>query len=50
MGVVVAMLLGTFFLAERLTPRSLLGTVVTLAGVVAVMIVSNRREIEDIES
>ncbi len=49
MGVVVAMLLGTLFLAERLTPRSMLGTLVTLAGVVAVMIVSNRRIAEEIE-
>jgi drug/metabolite transporter (DMT)-like permease len=48
-GVVVAMLLGTIFLAERLTPRSMIGTIVTLIGVVAVMIVSNRREAEEIE-
>jgi drug/metabolite transporter (DMT)-like permease len=48
-GVVVAMLLGTIFLAEHLTPRSMIGTIVTLAGVVAVMVVSNRRDAEEIE-
>jgi len=49
-GVVVAMLLGTLFLAEHLTPRAMIGTIVTLVGVVAVMIVSNRREAEEIEA
>ncbi|MCM2315359.1 MAG: DMT family transporter [Thermoanaerobaculia bacterium] len=49
MGVVVAMLLGAVFLAEKLTPRSLLGTAITLAGVVAVMVVSNRPVVDEIE-
>lgn len=49
MGVVVAMLLGTIFLAERLTPPAMLGTIVTIVGVIAVMVVSNRREAEEIE-
>jgi drug/metabolite transporter (DMT)-like permease len=49
MGVVVAMFLGTVFLAERLTPRAMLGAVITLAGVIAVIVVSNRRNAEDIE-
>lgn len=49
MGVIVAMLLGAIFLAERMTPRALLGTAITLAGVVAVMVVSNRRVVDEIE-
>lgn len=50
MGVVVAMLLGTIFLAERLTPRSLAGSIVTLAGVIAVIVVSNRRDTDEIDT
>ncbi|MBI2212238.1 MAG: DMT family transporter [Acidobacteria bacterium] len=49
LGVVVAMFLGTIFLAERLTPRSMIGTVVTLAGVVTVIIVSKERCADEIE-
>lgn len=49
LGVVVAMFLGTIFLAERLTPRSMIGTVVTLAGVVTVIIVSKERRADEIE-
>ncbi len=49
LGVVVAMILGALFLAEKLTPRSLLGTAITLTGVIAVMVVSNRRVVDEIE-
>ncbi len=47
LAVIVSMILGALFLSEAITARSLAGTTLTIAGVIAVMLVGLRGPVED---